>query len=65
MAKTYSTAAVAIALNISETKVIEVAGSKPTLSDILTLDDNAKISRYTDEAESIRKLIAGVKALEK
>jgi hypothetical protein len=65
MAKTYSSAAVAIALNISEAKVIEVAGNKPTLSDILTLDDNAKISRYTDEAESIRKLIAGVKALEK
>lgn len=65
MAKTYSSAAVAIALNISEAKVIEVAGNKPTLSDILTLDDNAKISRYTDEAETIRKLIAGVKALEK
>ena len=65
MAKTYSTAAVANALNMSEQTVIEKAGDKPTLSDILNLDDNAKIKRFSDEAEVIRKLIAGVKALEK
>ena len=65
MAKTYTTAGVAVALGISEQAVIEAAGNKPTLSDILNLDDNAKLKRYTDEAEIIRKLIAGVKALEK
>ena len=65
MAKTYSSAAVAIALNISETKVIETAGDKPTLSDILNLEDNAKIKRFTEEADAIRKLLEGVKALEK
>ena len=65
MAKTYSTAAVANALNMSEQTVIEKVGDKPTLSDILNLDDNAKIKRYSDEAESIKKLLAGVKSLEK
>lgn len=63
--KSYSTAAVANALNISEQTVIEKVGDKPTLSDILNLDDNAKIKRFSDEAEVIRNLIAGVKALEK
>ena len=65
MAKTYSAAAVANALNISEQTVIDKVGDKPTLSDILNLDDNAKIKRFSDEAEVIRNLIAGVKALEK
>ena len=65
MAKNYSTAGVAIALGISEQTVIESVGNKPTLADILVLDDNAKIKRYSDEAESIKKLLAGVKALEK
>ena len=65
MARTYSTSGVAIALNISEQAVIEAAGNKPTLSDILNLDDNAKLKRYTEEADTIRKLLDGVKALEK
>jgi hypothetical protein len=65
MAKTYSPAAVAIALNISEQAVIDAAGNKPTLADILTLDDNAKLKRYTDEAKAITSLLSGVKALEK
>lgn len=65
MAKTYSTAAVAIALNISEQAVIEKVGDKPTLADILTLDDNAKLKRYGDEAKAISALLSGVKSLEK
>lgn len=63
--KSYSTAAVAIALNISEQAVIEAAGNKPTLADILNLDDNAKLKRYTDEAKTIQELLKGVKGLEK
>lgn len=63
--KSYSTAAVAIALGISETSVIEAVGNKPTLADILTLDANAKLKRYGDEAKVISSLLAGVKNLEK
>ena len=63
--RSYSTAAVAIALGISEQAVIEKVGDKPTLADILTLDDNAKLKRYNDEAEQIQKLLSGVKSLEK
>lgn len=63
--KSYSTAAVAIALGISEQAVIEKVGDKPTLADILILDDNAKLKRYTDEAKTIQELLKGVKGLEK
>lgn len=63
--KSYSTAAVAIALNISEQAVIDKVGDKPTLADILILDDNSKLKRYKEEAEQITKLITGVKGLEK
>ena len=65
MARTYTTAGVAIALGISEQAVIEAAGSKPTLADILNLDDNSKLKRYTDEAKKIQELLKGVKGLEK
>lgn len=63
--KSYSTAAVAIALGISEQAVIDAAGSKPTLADILILADNAKLKRYNDEAKAISALLSGVKSLEK
>ena len=63
--KSYSTAAVAIALGLSEQTVIEKVGDRPTLADVLTLDDNAKLKRFNEEAEQIQKLLVGVKALEK
>ena len=67
--KKYNSAAVAIALGISEMAIeaqFEGAGKKGVdLAQILQLSDNAKLSRYNDEASQITKLLAGVKALEK
>ena len=66
--KNYNSAAVAIALGISEVSIeakFEGATKKGVdLSQILQLQDNAKLSRYNDEAEAIKKILAGVKALE-
>lgn len=66
--RNYNSAAVAIALGISEVSIeakFEGATKKGVdLSQILQLQDNAKLSRYNDEAEAIKKILAGVKALE-
>ncbi len=63
MAKKYNTAAVAIALNISECSIED---RKPmTIGEILMLADNPKLKKYDEEAEKIRQLIADIKELEK
>ena len=66
--KKYSTAAVAIALGISEITIeaqFEGASKKGVdLSQILQLADNSKLSRYNDEADKIKKIMVGVQALE-
>lgn len=65
--KRYSTAAVAIALGLSEEAIKASVGACKngvTLSQILDLDDNEKMKRYTEEAEAVKKLLAGVKSLE-
>lgn len=60
--KNYSTAAVAIALGISESAM--EGKNSMTIADILTLSENQKLKRYDDEAAAIKKLIADIKALE-
>lgn len=60
--KTYSTAAVALALGISETSIESKKGMN--IAEILTLSENAKLKRYDKEAAIIRKLISDIKALE-
>lgn len=61
--KKYSTAAVALALGISEVAIEE---RKPMgIGEILILADNPKLKRYNEEAEKIRQLIADIKELEK
>ena len=66
--KMYNSAAVAVALGISEVSIeakFEGATKKGVdLSQILQLQDNSKLSRYNEEAETIKKILAGVKALE-
>lgn len=63
MSKKYNTAAVAIALNISECSIED---RKPmTIGEILMLADNPKLKRYDEEAEKIRQLIADIRELEK
>lgn len=66
--KKYSSAAVAIALNISETdieKKFEGAIKKGVdLAMILQLADDTKITRYDDEAVKVSRLLDGVKKLE-
>lgn len=66
--KKYSTAAVAIALGISEITIeaqFEGASKKGVdLAQILQLADNAKLSRYNEEAAKISKIMAGVQSLE-
>ena len=66
--KKYSSAAVAIALGISEATIetiYEGATKKGLdLSQILVLDSNEKLKRYDSEAAGVKKLLAGVKSLE-
>ena len=66
--KNYSSAAVAIALGISEVSIeakFEGATKKGVdLSQILQLADNNKLSRYNDEAANIRRILDGVQKLE-
>ncbi|MBP5432170.1 hypothetical protein [Ruminococcus sp.] len=64
--KTYSTAAVALALRISENAIISEDNKKGlNIAQILMLSENAKLKRYDDEAQVIRKLVSDIKALEK
>ena len=64
--KTYSTAAVALALRISENAIISEDTKKGlNIAQILMLSENAKLKRYDDEAQVIRKLVSDIKALEK
>lgn len=61
--KKYNTAAVAIALNISECSIED---RKPmSIGEILVLADNPKLKKYDEEAAIIRKLINDIKALER
>lgn len=66
--KSYSSAAVAIALGISEVSITEKfeGASKRglDLSQILQLADNAKLSRYNEEADKIKRILDGVQKLE-
>lgn len=66
--KKYSSAAVAIALNISETDIekrFEGAIKKGVdLPMILQLADDTKITRYDEEAVKVSRLLDGVKKLE-
>lgn len=61
--KKYNTAAVAIALNISECSIED--RHPMTIGEILMLANNPKLKTYTEEAEKIRQLIADIKELEK
>ena len=63
MSKKYNTAAIAIALGISELAIEDRKGM--TIGEILILADNPKLKRYDEEAEKIRQLIADIKELEK
>jgi hypothetical protein len=64
--KTYSTAAAAIALGMSEAAIIEQLGEtkgKITFAQILTLDDTKQAGGYNSEAEEIRDKLSRVKAV--
>jgi hypothetical protein len=63
MMKKYNTAAVALALGISEVSIEDKKGM--TIAEILTLSENPKLKKYDEEAEKIRQLIADIKELEK
>lgn len=63
MSKKYNTAAIAIALGISELAIEDRKGM--TIGEILILADNPKLKKYDEEAEKIRQLIADIKELEK
>lgn len=66
MMKKYSTAAVALALGISENDIISEDSKKGlNIAQILMLSENAKLKRYDEEAAVIRKLVSDIKALEK
>jgi hypothetical protein len=66
MMKNYSTAAVALALGISENAIISEDSKKGlNIAQILMLSENAKLKRYDEEAQVIRKLVSDIKALEK
>jgi hypothetical protein len=66
MMKNYSTAAVALALGISENAIISEDSKKGlNIAQILMLSENAKLKRYDEEAAVIRKLVSDIKALEK
>lgn len=61
--KIYNTAAVALALGISEVSIESKKGMN--IAEILTLSENQKLKRYDEEAAVIRKLLVDIKALEK
>lgn len=64
--KIYSTAAVALALGISENAIISEDSKKGlNIAQILMLSENSKLKRYNEEAETIKKLVNDIKALEK
>lgn len=63
MMKTYNSAAVALALGISECAIEDKKNL--TIADILVLSENKKLKKYDEEAAIIRKLIQDIKALEK
>lgn len=66
MMKKYSTAAVALALGISENDIISEDSKKGlNIAQILMLSENQKLKRYDEEAAVIRKLVSDIKALEK
>lgn len=66
MMKKYSTAAVALALGISENDIISEDSKKGlNIAQILMLSENAKLKRYDEEAAVIHKLVSDIKALEK
>lgn len=66
MMKKYSTAAVALALGISENDIVSEDTKKGlNIAQILMLSENAKLKRYDEEAAVIRKLVNDIKALEK
>lgn len=61
--KVYNTAAVALALGISEVSIESKKGMN--IAEILTLSENQKLKKYDEEAAIIRKLINDIKALER
>lgn len=61
--RTYNSAAVALALGISELSIEDKKNL--TIADILVLSENKKLKKYDEEAEKIRQLIADIKELEK
>ena len=61
--RTYNSAAVALALGISEIAIED--RKNMTIADILVLSENKKLKTYAEEAEKIRQLIADIKELEK
>lgn len=64
--KIYSTAAVALALGISENAIISEDSKKGlNIAQILMLSENAKLKRYDEEAATIKKFVSEIKALEK
>jgi hypothetical protein len=66
MMKNYSTAAVALALGISENTIISEDNKKGlNIAQILMLSENQKLKKYDEEAAVIRKLVSDIKALEK
>jgi hypothetical protein len=66
MMKNYSTAAVALALGISENAIISEDNKKGlNIAQILMLSENQKLKKYDEEAAVIRKLVSDIKALEK
>jgi hypothetical protein len=66
MMKNYSTAAVALALGISENAIISEDSKKGlNIAQILMLSENQKLKKYDEEAAVIRKLVSDIKALEK
>ena len=61
--KIYNTAAVALALGISEVSIESKKGMN--IAEILTLSENTKLKKYDEEAAIIRKLVHDIKELEK
>lgn len=61
--KKYNSAAVAIALGISELAIEDRKGM--TIAEILILSENTKLKKYDEEAAKIRELIKDIKELEK
>lgn len=63
----YSTAAVAVALEISEkdiTKKVPGSAAGLSLAQILALVEDESINRVSDEAAVVRKIVQGIARLE-